>query len=115
MILIKRIYEPAAPEDGYRVLVDRLWPRGISKEKIDLWMKDVAPSDGLRKWFSHDPAKWEEFKSRYALELGGKGALVSELVEKAEKGRLTLLFGARDTERNQAIVLKEYLEKKMKS
>ncbi len=116
MIAIKRAYEPAGPGDGFRVLVDRLWPRGISKEKarIDLWMKDVAPSDGLRKWFAHDPAKWEEFRKRYGKELEGNADLVAELADRAKKGKLTLVYGAKDTEHNQAVVLKECLEKKMK-
>ncbi len=116
MISIKRIYEPYGEGDGFRALVDRLWPRGISKGSahIDLWMKEIAPSDALRNWFAHDPAKWEEFRKRYEKELDSKGELVAVLAEKAKKGKLTLLYGAKDTEHNQAVVLKEYLEKRMK-
>ncbi len=116
MISIKRVYEPPAKGDGFRVLVDRLWPRGVSKEKagIGLWMKEIGPSDALRKWFGHDPARWDEFRTRYGKELDGKGDLVAALTAKAGKGRLTLVYGAKDTEHNQAVVLKEYLEKKMR-
>jgi uncharacterized protein YeaO (DUF488 family) len=114
MIRIKRIYEQAAEEDGFRILVDRLWPRGISKEKakIDLWLKEVAPSNELRKWFSHDPAKWAEFKKRYAKELAAKQELLKEIrrIEK-EKGTVTLLYSARDMEFNNAVALKAILEK----
>ncbi len=117
MIRIKRVYELAAEEDGFRLLVDRLWPRGISKEKakIDLWLKEVAPSGELRKWFSHDPAKWEEFKKRYAEEVTGKQALLKEIrrIEK-EKGTVTLLYSARDVERNNAVALKAVLENAVK-
>ncbi len=112
MISIKRIYEPAKPDDGFRVLVDRLWPRGLSKDKarLDLWLKDIAPSDKLRKWFGHDPARWGEFRKRYGNELEGKEDLLRTLAGKAESGKVTLLYGAKDTEHNQAIVLKEHLE-----
>jgi uncharacterized protein YeaO (DUF488 family) len=115
MIAIKRVYEPAGAGDGFRVLVDRLWPRGLSKEKAraDLWLKDIAPSGALRKWFAHDPAKWDGFRKRYQAELEGKGDMLDMLLRKAASGRLTLLYGAKDTERNQAVVLKEYLEKMM--
>ncbi len=113
MIRIKRVYEEPAMEDGWRVLVDRLWPRGRKKEiaKIDLWMKDVAPSDALRKSFCHDVKKWPDFQRKYQLELKKKRELLAELrkLEK-EHGTLTLLFGARDEEHNQAIVLAESLE-----
>lgn len=116
MISIKRVYEPPEESDGFRILVDRLWPRGLSKEKAKagLWMKEIAPSDSLRKWFHHDQSKWGEFRKRYLMELEGKAELVAELADKAKKGKVTLLYGAKDTERNQAVVLKEYLEKKMK-
>ncbi len=116
MISIKRVYEPPEESDGFRILVDRLWPRGVSKEKagIGLWMKEVGPSDALRKWFGHDPARWDEFMKRYEKELDGKGELVGELAGKAKQGKLTLVYGAKDTEHNQAVVLKGYLEKKMK-
>ncbi len=110
-IRLKRVYEAAEPDDGYRVLVDRLWPRGISKERMqmDLWMKDAAPSTALRTWFSHDRSKWENFKHRYFLELDAQSEAVKILHEKAAKGRLPLLFAAQDVECNHAIVLREYL------
>jgi uncharacterized protein YeaO (DUF488 family) len=113
MIHIKRIYEKSAKEDGARVLVDRLWPRGMKKEaaKIDLWMKEVAPSDGLRKSFCHDVKKWPEFLKKYRAELGGKKPLLAELKKlEKERGTLTLLFGAKDEEHNQAVVLAEVLQ-----
>lgn len=112
---MKRIYEPASDDDGFRILVDRLWPRGVSKEraKIDAWLKDVAPSNELRKWFGHDPDKWDEFKKRYREELaGGAAGALKELRGMAAKHRkTTLLFGARDEERNEARVLLEMLRK----
>src|SRR5204863_1880177 len=115
MIRTKRIYEKADAKDGYRVLIDRLWPRGMKKEaaKIDLWMKDVAPSDVLRKSFCHDAEKWLEFQKRYRAQLKQKKELLAEL-KKTEKehGTLTLLFGAKDTEHNQAVVLAEVLKEK---
>jgi uncharacterized protein YeaO (DUF488 family) len=114
MIRIKRIYDPATKEDGFRILVDRLWPRGIKKEtaKIDLWLKEVAPSGELRKWFSHDPEKWEEFKKKYSKELAAKQELLKEIrrIEK-EKGTVTLLYSARDEEHNNAVTLRGVLEK----
>jgi uncharacterized protein YeaO (DUF488 family) len=117
MIRIKRVYELAGEEDGFRILVDRLWPRGISKEKakVDLWLKEVAPSNKLRKWFSHDPAKWSEFKKRYAEELASKQALLMEIRQmEKEKGTVTLLYSARDVERNNAVALKAILENAVK-
>ena len=115
MVRIKRVYEPPAKEDGYRVLVDRLWPRGMKKEaaKIDLWMKDVAPSDTLRKSFHHNAMKWTDFQKKYRAELKKKEEWLAQL-EKLEKehGTLTLLFGARDPEHNQAIIIAEALNKK---
>jgi len=110
-IRIKRVYEAADPDDGFRVLVDRLWPRGISKERMqmDLWMKDAAPSTALRTWFNHERAKLENFKHRYFLELDAQSEAVKILLERAAKGRLTLLFAAHDIECNHAIVLREYL------
>jgi uncharacterized protein YeaO (DUF488 family) len=114
MIKIKRIYESASEEDGFRILVDRLWPRGIKKEKakIDMWLKEVAPSGELRKWFSHDPEKWEEFKKKYAKELAAKQPLLKEIrqIEK-EKGTVTLLYSARDVGHNNAVALRAVLEK----
>lgn len=113
MVRIKRVYEPAAKEDGYRVLVDRLWPRGMKKEaaKIDLWMKDVAPSDALRKSFHHEAMKWPIFEKKYQAELKEKKGSLAEL-KKLEKqhGTLTLLFGARDPEHNQAAIIAEALK-----
>lgn len=110
-VRIKRAYEPPSPSDGARVLVDRLWPRGLKKSDAALqgWMKEVAPSSELRKWFGHEPARWDEFRRRYEAELSTKSELVSELREFAKKGPLTLLYGARDEARNQAVVLREVL------
>ncbi|OGI46512.1 MAG: hypothetical protein A2151_03680 [Candidatus Muproteobacteria bacterium RBG_16_65_34] len=108
---VKRVYDPPAKTDGLRVLVDRLWPRGLSKDKakIDHWLKDIAPSDGLRKWFAHDPDKWKEFKRRYFTELDKGPERVSELRALARKGTVTLLFGAKDAQHNNAVALAEYL------
>jgi uncharacterized protein YeaO (DUF488 family) len=115
MLRIKRVYHEPEKEDGRRVLVDRLWPRGMTKEaaKIDLWMKEVAPSDALRKSFGHDANKWPEFQKRYHAELRQKKELLAQLkkIEK-EHGTLTLLFGAKDTEHNQAVVLAGVLKEK---
>ena len=115
MIKLKRVYERPSPEDGLRVLVDRLWPRGLTKERaaVDEWAKDVAPSTELRKWFGHDPAKWKQFQIRYRKELRGKDALQS-LKQKCEKQTVTLLYGARDEEHNEALVLKKVLERRQK-
>jgi uncharacterized protein YeaO (DUF488 family) len=115
MIRIKRIYATAAKEDGWRVLVDRLWPRGMKREavKIDLWMKEVAPGDALRKWFAHDPKKWPQFQKKYRAELKQTKELLAKLKEmEKEHGTLTLLFGAKDEEHNQAVVLAEELNRK---
>jgi len=114
MVRIKRVYEEAVKQDGYRVLVDRLWPRGMKKEaaKIDLWMKDVAPSDALRKSFHHDAMKWPIFEKKYQAELKKKTDWLAELKKlEKEHGTLTLLFGARDPEHNQAAVIAEALKK----
>lgn len=110
-IQTKRVYKPAKPGDGLRVLVDRLWPRGMAKARVGagLWLKGAAPSTALRKWFGHDPAKWKAFKSRYFTELAKNSEGVGELLAAAGKGRLTLLFSAKDSEHNQAVALKEYL------
>lgn len=108
MIQVKRVYEKPSKEDGFRVLVDRLWPRGLTKEraKADLWMKEIAPSDVLRKWFGHDPAKWHEFVKRYAGELAKKEELLAEVkrLERAH-GTVTLLYGRNDEKRNQAVLI----------
>jgi uncharacterized protein YeaO (DUF488 family) len=113
-IRIKRVYEPAEPGDGERVLVDRLWPRGLSKEKLqlDAWLKDIAPSNELRKWFHHEGAEWTEFRKRYFKELEAQPELVQELRRKSEGHTLTLLYSSRNEEQNNASVLKEYLERK---
>jgi uncharacterized protein YeaO (DUF488 family) len=115
MLRVKRVYEKPAKEDGQRVLVDRLWPRGMKKEeaKIDLWMKEVAPSNALRKSFHHDANKWPEFQKRYRAELKEKRELLAEL-KKIEKqhGTMTLLYGAKDTKHNQAVVLADVLKEK---
>jgi len=115
-IRIKRAYETAALEDGTRVLVDRVWPRGLSKDKaaIETWLKDVAPSSELRKWFGHDPQKWAEFKRRYFSELDEREEAVAPLLEQARQKRpLTLVFAARDTEHNNAVALRAWLEKRL--
>ena len=112
---LKRVYEDPAPQDGTRILVDRLWPRGISKKEadIDLWLKEIAPSDKLRKWFDHDPGKWEIFKRRYYRELDDPdNKTAAELSEIAGQGRVTLVFSARDERRNNAAALKEYMEER---
>ena len=113
MIKVKRIYESPTPGhgDGKRILIDRLWPRGLRKNEviIDYWMKEIAPSSELRKWFGHDPAKWEEFKKRYRLELEGKKELLEEVRRDAGRGTVTILYGAKDTEHNNGVVLKEFL------
>jgi uncharacterized protein YeaO (DUF488 family) len=110
-IRAKRVYDPADRRDGFRVLVDRVWPRGLTKQQLqaDLWLRDAAPSTTLRKWFGHDPSRWEGFKSRYFSELDRKPETVATLLDEAAKKRLTLLFSARDAEHNQAAALREYL------
>jgi uncharacterized protein YeaO (DUF488 family) len=112
MIKIKRIYEPKSPHDGKRILVDRLWPRGITKSEAgtDEWLKEIAPSDELRKAFSHDPEKWPDFRKRYRKELLKKKELMERLRGEGDKNTLTLLFSSKDEERNNAVVLKEVLE-----
>lgn len=115
MIKVKRVYEPPAPDDGRRFLVDRLWPRGMKKEALQLddWWKEVAPSDELRQWFGHDPARWEEFRRRYFAELEAKPAAWQPLLEAARAGDVTLLFSARDEEHNNAVALKAFLEARL--
>ena len=110
-ILIKRVYEEPDADDGTRILVDRLWPRGLTKEKarIDLWLKDVAPSTNLRKWFAHDPVKWTEFQARYREELEKGKEQITLLRQEAAKGTITLLYGARDQQHNEAVVLQRLL------
>src|SRR5665647_232103 len=112
-IKIKRVYEKPEKEDGYRILVDRLWPRGLTKEKanVNLWLKGIAPTTELRKWFGHEPAKWNNFKKKYVAELKENKEPVSVLKEKMKKGRVTLLYGAKDEEHNEALVLLHYTTK----
>lgn len=117
MIALKRAYDAPDPSDGARVLVDRLWPRGLRKPDLGLsqWMREVAPSDGLRRFFGHNPARWQEFRKRYLTELESAQMAqpVAELIELARRGRLTLVYGAKDQVHNHAIVLKEMLDKKL--
>lgn len=110
---LKRVYEPPAKEDGMRILVDRLWPRGLTKEKaaVDLWLKEIAPSTTLRKWFDHDIAKWKEFKKKYQKELIGNKEWVAVLKGHLAKGTVTLVYGAKDEEHNDAVVLIEWLSR----
>ena len=116
MIKIKRIYEPPAEDDGFRILVDRLWPRGLSKKeaKIDLWLKDIAPSNELRKWYSHDPEKWGEFKKRYLKEMAPLKEPIDLLLKKANEGTVTFLFSSKEEKLNNAVALKEFFETKFK-
>jgi uncharacterized protein YeaO (DUF488 family) len=115
-IKVKRVYAPPSGEDGVRVLVDRLWPRGLPKARaaVDLWLKDIGPSLALRKWFNRDPSRWAEFKQRYADELDAlaeRSAAVAALTGAVRRGRVTLLFGARDEEHNTAVALQQYLSR----
>ena len=116
MLRIKRVYESATANDGVRFLVERLWPRGIKKEKLKMkaWLKDVAPSPELRKWFAHDLEKWQEFQKRYRAELISNPEAWQPLLEAAKEGDVTLLYSARDVEHNSALLLKGFLEKRMK-
>ena len=111
-IKLKRAYELPEKSDGLRILVDRLWPRGVSKSsaRIDDWLKEIAPGDALRKWFGHDPAKWTEFRKRYTGELAKRSQAVAQLKQLAGKGTVTLVYGAKDEQHNNAVALKEYLE-----
>lgn len=115
MVMVKRVYEPPAPEDGARFLVERLWPRGIKKAALpmDAWLKEVAPSVALRRWFGHDPAKWEVFQQRYFAELDSKPEALQPLVEAAQRGHVTLLYSARTEAHNNAVALKRYLEERL--
>ena len=112
-IALKRIYEPPAKDDGARILVDRLWPRGISsaKARLDLWLRDIAPSDELRHWFAHDPKRWPEFKRRYKAELKGRSDELRPIRDALAKGKATLLFAAHDEAHNNAVVVKELVER----
>ena len=116
MIKVKRIYDPPETGDGFRILVDRLWARGISKEKarVDLWLREVAPSNALRKWYGHDPAKWAEFKRKYLEEIEGKTTEFDLLRQKAKGGTITFLFSSKEEKLNNAAALKEFVERKRK-
>ncbi len=115
-IMTKRIYESREEREGFRVLVDRLWPRGLRKDEVhvDIWLKEVGPTSELRNWFGHDPARWAEFKKRYFKELAHKKDIVDQLIAAAKGKTLVLLYGAKDKEHNQALALKEYLEAALK-
>jgi uncharacterized protein YeaO (DUF488 family) len=117
MLKIKRVYESATASDGVRFLVERLWPRGMKKEKLDMkaWLKDLAPSQSLRRWYAHEPVKWKEFQQRYRAELEGNPDALSPILEAAKRGDVTLLYSARDTEHNSALVLKSFLEEHMRT
>lgn len=119
MVRLKRAYEPVEPDDGRRVLVERLWPRGLRKEQahLDDWLKDVAPSDSLRKWFHHDPSRWDEFEQRYARELESDAAraALDDLVRRAASETVTLVYSAHDEEHNNAVVLKRRIERLLRS
>ena len=111
MIKIKRIYDPASTDDGKRIYIDRLWPRGMKKEevKIDEWLKEISPSDGLRKWFGHDPSKYAEFKRRYKRELEKHSQILERIKKEGKRETVTLLFSAKDVEHNNATVMREIL------
>ena len=113
-VKLKRVYEPVAAEDGERVLVDRVWPRGVAKAKLKdaLWLKEIAPSTALRQWFGHRAERWEEFRKRYRAELDANPEAVAKLRALMKHGPVTLLYGARDTEHNQAVALAEYVKKR---
>jgi uncharacterized protein YeaO (DUF488 family) len=118
VIKLKRVYDPPSDADGFRILVDRLWPRGIRKDqaRLDLWLKDAAPSNELRKWYAHDPEKWPEFKKRYFAELGEKKYLLKDIEQAAGKGgNITLIYQSREERYNNAVALKEYIEKRLKA
>jgi uncharacterized protein YeaO (DUF488 family) len=112
-IKIKRVYAQPHKDDGLRILVDRLWPRGLTKEQasVDLWLKEIAPSTELRKWFAHDPQKWKTFRGRYETEISHNHDLIKVLKQKAREGTITLIYGARDQKHNEALVLKQFLER----
>lgn len=116
IIKVERIYNNPRGNSTFRILVDRLWPRGLSKDKVkvDLWQKDIAPSNSLRRWFSHDERKWDEFKHRYFKELEKKTEFVNTIIDRAKEGPITLLYGAKEEKFNNAMALKEYLEEKLR-
>jgi len=111
MVRLKRVYDKPSKQDGVRILVERLWPRGLTKEKarIDLWLKEIAPSDGLRKWFGHDPDKWNDFRKRYEAELKKKKEPLDQLRQKVDEGVVTFVYAARDEAHNSAVALKRFL------
>jgi uncharacterized protein YeaO (DUF488 family) len=117
MVRLKRVYDPPSPEDGHRYLVDRLWPRGITKEALQIkgWLRDLAPSHSLRRWFGHDPAKWPQFQARYRQELATpqRQAVLRQLAQEARRGTVTLVYSAQDREHNNAVVIKAVLEEMM--
>jgi uncharacterized protein YeaO (DUF488 family) len=115
-IWVRRAYEAPTRNDGVRVLVDRVWPRGVSREEleIDEWIRDLAPSTRLRQWFDHDPARWEEFQRRYFQELRGKEGPLRGLLERIQRGRVTLVYGARDPDHNNAVALRAFLERRIR-
>ncbi len=117
MLKIKRVYETPSHDDGKRILIDRLWPRGLRKEEahIDEWVKDAAPSTALRKWFDHDPGKWGEFRRRFFAELDKAQESTDSIIAAARKGTVTLLFGSKEERYNNAVALKEYLDSRMKA
>jgi len=117
MIQVKRVYDPPAESDGARLLVERLWPRGLKKEKarLDAWLREAAPSTGLRKWFNHDPGKWREFQRRYRAELDRHPEAWQPILEAAQKGRVTLLFSSRNAECNNVVALRAYLDSHLKT
>ena len=116
MIKLKRVYEPVASDDGPRFLVERLWPRGFKKAELEMhaWLKDVAPSGKLRQWFNHDPEKWKEFRERYFRELRASPDAVDPVITAAKQGTITLLYSSRDTEHNNAVALRDYIQKQWK-
>ena len=116
LIKLKRAYEKPEPEDGKRILVDKLWPRGLRKEKakIDEWLKDVAPSTELRRWYAHDPTKWVQFKERYWKELDAKSEQVAALVKECERSTVTFVFSSKEEKLNNAMALKDYIDRKIK-
>lgn len=113
-VKLKRVYEEPSESDGTRILVDRLWPRGLTKEKakVDVWLKEIAPSTELRKWFNHEPSKWLEFKKRYRAEIINNTGVVSALKKHLENGKATIVYGAKDKEHNDGVVIKQYIDKK---
>jgi len=116
MIRVKRIYDPPSADDGFRILVDRLWPRGLnrSRAKVDLWLKDIAPSNELRRWYGHDPKKWTEFKKRYFKEIEGRDEELEVIIHRGKGGTVTFLFSSKEEKLNNAAALKEFVQTKLK-